>query len=156
METNEEIARRYDAVKARGEELANLAPVQARVPRNADSIYSLRFTSEEMRTLSAAAKASGIKLSQFIRAAALDRAGSNRSDPASPPLSSRDRELEKIQARLSDQGERTDRLEQLLLGLLAELKESEKLKGIGVNGGEVLSPKATKASPRRRQQRMLE
>jgi hypothetical protein len=71
----DEIARKYEEEHERGEDGVNLVPVTARRPRKAESIYSLRFTGEELTLLSKAAQEEGIKLSQFIREAALNRAG---------------------------------------------------------------------------------
>jgi hypothetical protein len=77
------IAKRYDDMKERGEELNNLVPVKASTPRNADSIYSIRFTSKEMQELAEAARREGMKVSQFIRravfAAARGQASTSKS-----------------------------------------------------------------------------
>lgn len=99
MESYAEIAKRYDEARARGEELQNLVPVKHRTPRHADSIYSLRFTSDEMLLLASAAKESGMKLSQFIRSAALDRAVEGARPAADIPPRG---ELSRIEQKLDE------------------------------------------------------
>jgi len=107
MKTDDEIARQYDEAKAQGNELETLVPVRGRAPRKAESIYSLRFTSDEMRVVAAAARAAGLKLSQFIRNAALDaaqpeRADSflRRTDSSTPTIEQRLQSLETEMTRL--------------------------------------------------------
>ena len=85
MTNDSEIAQQYDREFEAGTALNNLKPVRASVPRNAESIYSLRFTSEEMSKLSSAAEAASERLSRFIRTAALDRADDEQEKS---PLSS--------------------------------------------------------------------
>ena len=108
MESDKEIAQRFEEARERGEEFDNLVPVKARFPRNAESIYSIRLTSQEMQILAGAARAKGMKLSQFIRDASLQMAASGvtRDDniPTEDPF-------ERISARFD---ERFDKLEAAL------------------------------------------
>ena len=71
METNEELARHCESLKAQGTELDGLVRVKAEVKANADTIYSIRFTRDEMNQISAFAKAHDMKVSAVIRQAAL-------------------------------------------------------------------------------------
>ncbi len=70
-ETNEEIAKRYDALVAEGRELENLTPVKARVKAPVDTVYSTRFTRDEIDSIRKAARDQSLTASAFIRSAAL-------------------------------------------------------------------------------------
>src|SRR5512146_3081183 len=70
-ETNDEIAKRYDALVAEGMELDNLRPVKARVKAPVDTVYSTRFTRDEIALVRKAARAQNMTPSAFIRSAAL-------------------------------------------------------------------------------------
>jgi uncharacterized protein (DUF1778 family) len=84
METDQSIQDEYEQRRAEGREFDGLVPVDASVKRNADSIYSLRFTKAEVATLRAAAAARGMKMSEFLRQAALREAADLGSlDPIS-------------------------------------------------------------------------
>jgi hypothetical protein len=71
VETNEDVARHYEELKAQGVELEGLVRVQAQIRPNADVVYSVRFTRSEMDRIGESAKASKMKVSAFIRQAAL-------------------------------------------------------------------------------------
>ena len=71
METDEEIAEYYEELKRHGKELDNLVPVKAHVDPNFGIVYSVRFAQGDMAILDKKAKEKGMKLSAFIRSAAL-------------------------------------------------------------------------------------
>ena len=70
-ETNEEIAKRHDALVAEGRELDNLTRVKARVKTPVDTVYSTRFTRDEIALLRKSAREQNMTTSAFIRSAAL-------------------------------------------------------------------------------------
>ena len=69
----EALAKSNEDARMKGVEDAGLVPTRVRVSRNADAIYSLRLTSDEMRAISSGARKLGMKLSEFIRAASLEK-----------------------------------------------------------------------------------
>jgi uncharacterized protein (DUF1778 family) len=69
--TREEWAKHFDDLKAQGKELDGLVPVKARVAPNPDTIYSTRYSRDEIALIRDAAKKLGITASAFIRSAAL-------------------------------------------------------------------------------------
>lgn len=117
METNAEIAKRYEDARERGEELTNLVPVKARTPRHAESIYSLRLTAEEMSVITEAARREKMKVSQFIRNAALRSAlgGAPASAAEDPAIRA---ELASIRSRLERYDERADQIEEDMRSIL--------------------------------------
>jgi hypothetical protein len=74
MKTYDDIANDYDEKKASGKEFEGLVPVPAKVKRNADIVYSVRFTQEEILAIDRKAQARGLKTSAFVREAALKEA----------------------------------------------------------------------------------
>jgi len=66
-----DVAREYDEIKARGEELENLVPVRARVSKTARAVFSLRLAPAELNKITAAAQRRGLSISDFIRTASL-------------------------------------------------------------------------------------
>src|SRR5438105_2861741 len=72
--TDEEIIACYEDLRAKGKEFDGLVPIKANVSRNLGIVYSVRFTSEDLDAIEEAAKAQGMKLSEFIRKAALGAA----------------------------------------------------------------------------------
>ena len=80
------LAKAYDDAKDAGTALEGLVPVKARKTRRAESVYSLRLTMAEMRVLSTAAANEGVKLSEFIRTAAMERAQGKEPSPATTPI----------------------------------------------------------------------
>ncbi|MPZ49819.1 MAG: hypothetical protein GEU75_11095 [Dehalococcoidia bacterium] len=72
--TTQELAREWDDKIKAGREGEGLTPVKGVIKANADSIYSMRFTREEIALLRSSAAARGIKLSEFIREAVMDAA----------------------------------------------------------------------------------
>jgi uncharacterized UPF0146 family protein len=67
MESNEELARQYETLKLTGKELEGLVPVKAQIKPDADVIYSIRFTRDEMDRIGEFVKAHKMKVSSFIR-----------------------------------------------------------------------------------------
>jgi hypothetical protein len=70
----EQAALEMDALKDTGHELDGLTPITMTVDPNFGITFSVRFTQDEMDTLHAAANATGMKLSEIIRAGALKEA----------------------------------------------------------------------------------
>ncbi len=81
-----DLAKAYEDAKDAGTELKGLVPVKARKTRRAESVYSLRLTMAEMRVLSTAAANEGVKLSEFIRTAAMERAQGKEASSAIAPI----------------------------------------------------------------------
>jgi hypothetical protein len=95
-----EAAEEMDARKDTGHEMDGLVPVQGRVKQNADSIYSVRFTKDELRDLRLAAESKGLKLSEVIRKGALDFARDGRPAPAVDEVRTKVKELAEAVSRL--------------------------------------------------------
>jgi hypothetical protein len=72
-------AEEMDALKDTGHELDGLTPVKVTISPNVGVVYSVRFSREEYKTLSTAADARGVKLSEIIRAGALKEARGDSS-----------------------------------------------------------------------------
>jgi uncharacterized protein (DUF1778 family) len=70
-ETDEEIIRYYDRLRAEGRELEGLVPVKARVAKNPRAVYSVRMSSAELTEISEAAKQNDMTVSDFMRQASL-------------------------------------------------------------------------------------
>src|SRR5439155_14242324 len=70
-DTYEEIAAYYEGLTSRGKEMERLVPVNARVKSEGGTIYSVRFTRQDMDRISKKAAQKGVKISVFIRTAAL-------------------------------------------------------------------------------------
>ena len=79
--TREELRREAEAVKDTPLEFEGLVPVQGVIKQNADIVYSLRFTRDEMATLRSAAELRGVKLSELIREAAVAAAAQTKGEP---------------------------------------------------------------------------
>jgi uncharacterized protein (DUF1778 family) len=69
----EEMARQEDEKVAKGREGEGLVRVRGKAA-NADHIYSLRFTPDEIALIRNRAAANGIKVSQFVRNAVMNAA----------------------------------------------------------------------------------
>jgi hypothetical protein len=76
------MVREIEALKDTKGELEGLTPVEATVKSKADTIYSLRFTREEMNRVRAAAAKMGIKVSELIRQGALQAAAAAQEQPS--------------------------------------------------------------------------
>src|SRR5688500_9898514 len=74
MESLEEARRKAEAVKDTEQELEGLIPIKMTVSPNLGIVYSLRFSTDEMKVLRDAAKNRGMKLSEFIREVSMDAA----------------------------------------------------------------------------------
>src|SRR3990172_3956273 len=74
MVKNEELARYFESRK---DDVSALVPIPARVKHDADTIYSIRFKKSEMELISARAREHGMRISAFIREAALTAALGN-------------------------------------------------------------------------------
>lgn len=70
-ERTEELARHYDELVEKGQELDDLVPVNVRVRKGAGEVYTLRLTRDEADIIGKAADALGIARSSFIRESAL-------------------------------------------------------------------------------------
>ena len=81
-ETYEEAVRKAEAVKDTEQEIEGLRPVKARIKKNVDTIYSLRFTAGEMKFLREAAERQGMKLSEFLRKVAMNAAAEAQDRPS--------------------------------------------------------------------------
>ena len=75
--SSEEISREYDARMAAGTEFEGLAPVKARVSKQARAVFSVRLAAEELQMISIAARDRRVTVGEFIRMAALAAVGSN-------------------------------------------------------------------------------
>ena len=71
VKSYDDIVREVEEVKDTERELEGLVPVWARVSPNAGSVYSTRYSNEELSLILEAAKKRGLTGSAFIRAAAL-------------------------------------------------------------------------------------
>jgi hypothetical protein len=80
--TKEQLAQELDEKFERGEAMQGLERVDVKVRPNADSIYSMRFTRDEIALLRTVVEEEGIKLSEFIRRAVLDAAERRRKGGA--------------------------------------------------------------------------
>jgi hypothetical protein len=69
-ETDEEIIADLEKQIAEGRELEGYEPIEARVPKKLSVMYSVRLSPEEYAEFSDAAKARGMTMSDFMRAAA--------------------------------------------------------------------------------------
>jgi len=69
--TREEWAQHFEDLKAQGRELEGLVPVAARVAKNPDTVYSTRYSKQEIALIRDAARKRGLTASAFIRSAAL-------------------------------------------------------------------------------------
>lgn len=83
MESLEDAVKKAEAVKDTEQESEGLRPVRARIKKNVvDTIYSHRFTADEMKFLREAAEGRGIKLSELIREGAIDAAAKAQDVPS--------------------------------------------------------------------------
>jgi hypothetical protein len=73
-ESEEETIRHYEELRRQGKELDNLVPVKARVSPDAGIVFSIRFSGDEFRKIEDKAKEKRMKVSAFIRTAALSAA----------------------------------------------------------------------------------
>lgn len=71
MKSYEEMAKEAEAIKDTPAEGEGLIPVKARVSNSPGSVFSVRLDMEDMANIAEAAKARGMKMGAFIRAAAL-------------------------------------------------------------------------------------
>ena len=71
MQSYEDLIREAEEYKDTEQELEGLVPVKARVDPNFGVVYSLRMSRQEMTQVSLAAEKRGMKLSVFLRTAAL-------------------------------------------------------------------------------------
>jgi hypothetical protein len=81
MESLEEARRKAEAVKDTEQEIEGLIPVKMTVSPNLGIVYSLRFSTDEMKVLRDAAKSRGMKLSEFIREVAVTAAAEAQDRP---------------------------------------------------------------------------
>ena len=82
MESLDDARRKAEAVKDTEQELEGLIPVKMTVSPNLGIVYSLRFSSDEMKVLRDAAKNRGMKLSEFIREVSMDAASQAQDRPS--------------------------------------------------------------------------
>jgi uncharacterized protein (DUF1778 family) len=71
MESYDEIVKEIEKLKGSEQEMEGLVPVKALVSPNPGVVYSLRLSRDEMNRISEGAKRSGLKVSAFLRMAAL-------------------------------------------------------------------------------------
>jgi hypothetical protein len=81
MKTLDEMRREAEAIKGTEQELEGLVPVKMTVSPNLGIVYSLRFSTDEMKVLRDAAKNRGMKLSEFIREGAMALAAEAQDQP---------------------------------------------------------------------------
>jgi uncharacterized protein (DUF1778 family) len=104
--TYDEIEREYAEIRRQHKEFEGLVPVKAKVSKNLGIVYSVRFTPEDLDAIEEAAKAQGMKLSEFIRKAALgaaaggDQVEAGEKAQALEEVREKVRELEKAVRRL--------------------------------------------------------
>ena len=82
METRDEMRREAEAIKGTELEIEGLIPVEANISPNLGIVYSLRFSTDEMKVLREAAKSRGMKLSEFIREVAMNAAAEAQDQPS--------------------------------------------------------------------------
>lgn len=82
MKTRDEMRREAEAIKGTELEIEGLIPVEAHISPNLGIVYSLRFSTDEMKVLRDAAKNRGIKLSEFIREGAMTLAAEAQDQPS--------------------------------------------------------------------------
>jgi uncharacterized protein (DUF1778 family) len=104
--TYDEIEREYAEIRRQHKEFEGLVPVKARVSKNLGIVYSVRFTPEDLDVIEEAAKAQGMKLSEFIRKAALGAAAGGDEVAAGEKAVARD----EVRAKLRDLEEAVSRL----------------------------------------------
>jgi hypothetical protein len=80
--TRNELRQEAEAVKGTSREIEGLVPVDLVVKQNADIVFSVRFTQDEMTQLREAAQRRGIKLSELVREGALAAAASAHGKPS--------------------------------------------------------------------------
>lgn len=80
-ESREEARRKAEAVKDSEQELEGLKPVNMTISPNLGIVYSLRMTADEMLFLRKAAESRGMKLSEFMREAAMNAAAEAQGKP---------------------------------------------------------------------------
>jgi uncharacterized protein (DUF1778 family) len=71
MKSYKEMADEIDELKDSGRELEGLRPIRARVAKNPRAVLSFRVTPGELQSITLAAKARGMNVSDFVRAATL-------------------------------------------------------------------------------------
>lgn len=76
MKTYDDIVRESEEFKDTEREIEGLVPIKARISSNPGVVYSLRLTRDEMSRISEAASQRGLKVSVFLRMAALAAADS--------------------------------------------------------------------------------
>jgi hypothetical protein len=97
---NKDAAAEEDALEGTGREMEGLeGPVPAIVKKNADFVYSLRLTGDDLAELQRAAARKGMKISQVIRNGALEYARKEES-PAAEEVRAKIRELAEAASRL--------------------------------------------------------
>ncbi|HEX5139448.1 MAG TPA: DUF1778 domain-containing protein [Dehalococcoidia bacterium] len=82
MESREEMRRKAEAVKDTEQEIEGLVPVKMTISPNLGIVYSLRFSTDEMKVLRDAAEHRGVKLSEFIREVAMSAAAEEQHQPS--------------------------------------------------------------------------
>ena len=82
MKTRDEMRREAEAIKGTELEIEGLIPVEANISPNLGIVYSLRFSTDEMKVLRDAAKNRGMKLSEFIREVAMAAASEAQDQPS--------------------------------------------------------------------------
>jgi len=95
-------AEEMDALKDTGREMEGLGdPVPARVKKNADSVFSLRLSKDDLKELQEAAQRKGLKVSEVIRRGALEYARRDEDEPrALANVREKVRELNEAVSRL--------------------------------------------------------
>ncbi len=78
-----EIAEQVDRDIAEGREAENVVPVTAKLTRGADTIFSIRMSSEDMALLRRYTQKKGLKMSEFARDAMLKAMSEDGEDPLS-------------------------------------------------------------------------
>lgn len=106
QEPVENIARQFDELTAEGKELEDLVEVEASVSRSPGSVYSTRYSREEIALVRDAARKRGMTTSSFIRKAALAAAAGDLDLTAAKIAET----LQEIKAKARDLAETAGRL----------------------------------------------
>ncbi|MPZ48378.1 MAG: hypothetical protein GEU75_03540 [Dehalococcoidia bacterium] len=106
QESTDDIARRYDKMIEEKTEGESLVSIKARVKKNADVVYSTRYSKDEIALIRKAAQKRGLPPSAFIRTAALAAAAGELDLAAARKVAV----VQEVQAKARDLAEAASKL----------------------------------------------
>jgi hypothetical protein len=106
MKNYDEVVREAEAFKDTQQEIEGLVPVRARLSENPGVVYSLRLSRAEMDRISEAAGRQGVKVSAFLRMAALAAA----EQAISPEEAAKAAALQEVREKTRDLADAVSRL----------------------------------------------